>query len=71
MTTGNINPDLLKERKRCTFDPLELTHLIDGGKEKTEDRRTRGKMNFVVLKQVLINVIYFYFFGRKIFPGRP
>ncbi|XP_015514443.1 probable peroxisomal acyl-coenzyme A oxidase 1 isoform X1 [Neodiprion lecontei] len=39
MTT--VNKDLQKERERCTFDPLELTHLLDGGVEKTAIRRER------------------------------
>lgn len=37
----NTNPDLIKERKKCTFDPLELTHLLDGGVEKTLARKER------------------------------
>lgn len=37
-----INPDLVRERKSCTFKTLELTHLLDGGKEKTNDRKWRG-----------------------------
>lgn len=37
-----INPDLIKERKLCTFDTLELTYLLDGGKEKTAERKWRG-----------------------------
>lgn len=36
-----VNSDLLKERQRCTFDTLELTHLLDGGPEKTAERRER------------------------------
>lgn len=42
MSSGNINPDLLKERSKCTFNTLELTHLLDGDKEKTEERKIRG-----------------------------
>lgn len=37
-----VNPDLLKERKKCTFDVQELTHLLDGGAEKTSERKSRG-----------------------------
>lgn len=40
---AKINPDLVKERKKCTFEPQELTHLLDGGVEKTEERKSRGK----------------------------
>lgn len=40
-TKKTINPDLLKERQKCTFRVLELTHLLDGGPDKTEDRKQR------------------------------
>ncbi|XP_015587511.1 probable peroxisomal acyl-coenzyme A oxidase 1 [Cephus cinctus] len=39
MTT--LNKDLQRERERCTFDPLELTHYFDGSAEKTALRRER------------------------------
>lgn len=39
-----VNPDLLKERERCTFDPSEITYILDGGAEKTEERRKTGKI---------------------------
>lgn len=42
MSLSKINPDLLKERQKCTFNTWELTHLLDGGKEKTEERKVRG-----------------------------
>jgi len=38
---GKINPDLIKERAKCTFNTQELTHLLDGGPEKTRDRKAR------------------------------
>ena len=41
--TAKCNPDLERERKKCSFDPMELTHLLDGGPEKTEERKERGK----------------------------
>lgn len=37
-----VNADLARERERCTFDPLELTHILDGGAQKTDDRRKTG-----------------------------
>ena len=37
-----INPDLQNERNQCSFSIKELTHLIDGGVEKTEERKKRG-----------------------------
>jgi hypothetical protein len=44
-TTNNVkcNEDIERERKTCSFDPLELTHLLDGGPEKTRERKERGK----------------------------
>jgi hypothetical protein len=43
--TGSIkyNEDLERERRKCSFDPLELTHLLDGSPEKTRERKERGK----------------------------
>ncbi|XP_060516308.1 probable peroxisomal acyl-coenzyme A oxidase 1 [Cylas formicarius] len=41
--SDQINPDLIKERKTCTFNTLELTHLLDGGQNKTEERWARQK----------------------------
>ncbi|XP_065349272.1 probable peroxisomal acyl-coenzyme A oxidase 1 [Cloeon dipterum] len=38
---GKVNPDLQNERKKCTFDTLELTHFLDGGVEKYKDRKER------------------------------
>jgi acyl-CoA oxidase len=37
------NPDLKRERSQCLFDKEEITNLIDGGKEKTKERRDLGK----------------------------
>jgi len=33
------NPDLKRERATCPFDRVEITNLLDGGVELTEDRR--------------------------------
>ncbi|CAH0562111.1 unnamed protein product [Brassicogethes aeneus] len=38
---AKINEDLLKERKKCSFNTAELTHLLDGGKDKTLERHSR------------------------------
>jgi hypothetical protein len=37
------NSDLKKERRTCTFNPMELTVLIDGSHEKTKERRDMRK----------------------------
>lgn len=41
-----INKDLLREREQCTFDPIELTYLLDGGPKRTQIRRERGENFF-------------------------
>ncbi|XP_063239947.1 probable peroxisomal acyl-coenzyme A oxidase 1 [Bacillus rossius redtenbacheri] len=38
------NEDIERERKRCTFKSLELTHLLDGAPEKTRERRERERL---------------------------
>ena len=43
------NPDLKRERQSCHFDKEEITHLIDGGVEKTKYRRELGKIFFLIL----------------------
>ena len=35
----DIHPDLAKEREDCPFELEEITNILDGGKEKTEQRR--------------------------------
>ncbi|CAB3239676.1 unnamed protein product [Arctia plantaginis] len=44
---AKVNEDLLKERKHCDFNVLELTNYLDGGRKATEDRR---KLEARVLK---------------------
>ncbi|KAG7200556.1 hypothetical protein KM043_001117 [Ampulex compressa] len=41
MARPTVNEDLKRERERCSFDPSELTHLLDGGPEKTLQRHER------------------------------
>ncbi|CAH1639482.1 unnamed protein product [Spodoptera littoralis] len=38
MADPKVCEDLVKERKKCTFDVTELTNLIDGGAQGTEER---------------------------------
>lgn len=41
--TGSCeNEDLKKERRYCSFDRSEITHLIDGSPKKTQQRRQLG-----------------------------
>ncbi|XP_045509521.1 probable peroxisomal acyl-coenzyme A oxidase 1 [Colias croceus] len=48
MSVTKINPDLQRERDNCTFNVTELTNLLDGGPQKTEERKQRED---VVLKE--------------------
>ena len=41
-----VNPDLAKERLNCPFPLEELTNLLDGGPEKTAERRRVQKVYF-------------------------
>lgn len=47
MSGGKINADLQKERAKCSFDPKELTHFLDGSAIKTEERKSRGEIDNV------------------------
>lgn len=42
MVQKKVNEDLQRERDKGTFNPEELTNLIDGGADKTEERRELG-----------------------------
>ncbi len=43
------NPDLKRERQNCHFNKEEITNLIDGGVEKTRERRDLGKLRVIVV----------------------
>lgn len=40
----DYNEDITRERRKCTFDTIELTHCLDGGHEKTKERKELGKL---------------------------
>lgn len=42
-TKKTINPDLEKERRKCTFDVEELARYWIGDSSKLEEKRARGK----------------------------
>lgn len=46
--TVKVNPDLQRERDKCTFNITELTNLNDGGKDKTLERHRRGNNSYFV-----------------------
>ena len=37
--SATMNPDLKRERAKATFNVEKITHVLDGGREKTERRR--------------------------------
>ena len=41
-----VNPDLAKERLNCPFHLEELTNILDGGPERTAERRRVQKVYF-------------------------
>ncbi|CAH0592207.1 unnamed protein product [Chrysodeixis includens] len=47
-STSKVNPDLQRERDKCSFNITELTNLLDGGPAMTEERRRREE---TVLKE--------------------
>ena len=49
-TSLNVNPDLASERENCPFDLEEVTNLLDGGKEETENRRKFEQFLFSKIK---------------------
>ncbi|XP_026758677.2 probable peroxisomal acyl-coenzyme A oxidase 1 [Galleria mellonella] len=44
MSNTKVNPDLQRERDKCTFNVTELINLIDGGVQKTEERKKQEDM---------------------------
>ena len=41
--SSKINQDIQRERQKCTFNVKELTNYLDGGSDKTIERKTLGK----------------------------
>jgi hypothetical protein len=41
-SSAKVNSDLENERRKCTFNIIELTNFLDGGAEKTKARRELG-----------------------------
>lgn len=39
----NVNPDLQKERDAATFKTRDVTDLLMGGAEKTDEKRAMGE----------------------------
>lgn len=47
-TTMEVNPDLAMERAKCSFNILEVTHIIDGGEQNTLQRKKIGECNLTL-----------------------
>lgn len=43
-TKKTLNPDLDRERRRCTFDVEELARYWYGGQNKLDEKRARGML---------------------------
>ncbi len=43
-TRPQVNPDLIWERNSATFNPEQLTYLLDGNEHITHMRRDKGTM---------------------------
>lgn len=56
-----VNSDLESERKKCTFNIQELTHLLDGGPEKTAERKSRGKLKLIRVIVLLFRLNFILF----------
>lgn len=41
---SKINPDLEKERTKCSFDVEEFAQYWIGGRAKLDEKRARGKI---------------------------
>ena len=70
---GYCNADLVRERQNCPFDQLEITYLLDGGKDKTLERRALGEAFFpflVYLASSFFQQLVAFLLGRKVHFGR-
>lgn len=43
-----INPDLKKERLKCSFDVEEFARYWIGSQAKLDEKRARGKIDFLI-----------------------
>ena len=46
--TAYENADLKRERQSCSFNKEEITNLLDGGADKTIERRELGMLHNVM-----------------------
>ena len=47
-STAKVNPDLALEREKASFNPIELSHLLHGGRQKIERKRYLGTVIYVI-----------------------
>lgn len=50
-STAKVNPDLALERKKASFNPIELSYLLHGGRQKIERKRYLGTVIFLDILQ--------------------
>lgn len=43
--SDKMNPDLVKERQKCSFDVEEFARWWNGGDKKLQEKRDRGKLH--------------------------
>lgn len=46
---GKVNPDLVNERKKCTFNVEELAEWWWNGSAELNEKRKIGKLKFILL----------------------
>ena len=42
------NPDLKREREKTSFDPVEMTYFLYGGRDKVNRKHYMGIVNFAI-----------------------
>lgn len=47
-STAKVNPDLALEREKASFNPIELSYLLHGGRQKIERKRYLGTVIYVI-----------------------
>ena len=61
-----MNADIVKERASASFDALELTYLLDGGKERTERRRYLGICELIIeIEMIRVDVGCIFFHAHE------
>lgn len=54
LKTAACNPDIDRERKKCTFNVQELTTFLDRGENKTQERKALGNYYSLAMYNLVI-----------------